>query len=156
ICRLDEIRGRAGPRSLRAWFAIGRSRASIRAHRCRTLRSGRPGDSAQDRAADLQCLAAPAATHAHRKSRPDSRRPRATSTANGRYTIMSETDLRSSYAWCEAVARKAARHFYPAFRLLPRAQRRAMCALYAFMRLTDDLADEPGNLPTKRGNLLRW
>ena len=69
---------------------------------------------------------------------------------------MSETDLRSSYAWCEAVARKAARHFYPAFRLLPRAQRRAMCALYAFMRLTDDLADEPGNLPTKRGNLLRW
>jgi len=69
---------------------------------------------------------------------------------------MSETDLRSSYAWCEAVARKAARHFYPAFRLLPRAQRRAMCALYAFMRLTDDLADEPGDLPTKRGNLLRW
>jgi phytoene/squalene synthetase len=36
-----------------------------------------------------------------------------------------------SYAYCERVARTQAANFYPAFRVLPRPQRRAMCALYA-------------------------
>src|SRR6185437_6832039 len=48
-----------------------------------------------------------------------------------------------SYAWCERLARRQAGNFYHAFRLLPSAQRRAMCALYAFLRVADDLTDGP-------------
>lgn len=62
----------------------------------------------------------------------------------------------ASYRWCEEVARKQAGNFYHAFRLLPRPQRRAMCALYAFMRRTDDLADEPGKVVDKRRDLAEW
>jgi len=50
-----------------------------------------------------------------------------------------------SRAWCRKVARTQAGNFFPAFRLLPRDQFEGMCALYAFMRATDDLADEPGS-----------
>lgn len=53
------------------------------------------------------------------------------------------TPLGRSYAYCERLARREAANFYPAFRLLPRPQRLAMCALYAYMRVTDDLADSP-------------
>lgn len=52
--------------------------------------------------------------------------------------------LAKSRAWCRRVARNQAGNFFPAFRLLPRDQFEGMCALYAFMRATDDLADEPG------------
>ena len=48
----------------------------------------------------------------------------------------------SAYA-AEAVARHKARNFYYGFLLLPPHLRRSMCALYAFMRRTDDLADDP-------------
>jgi phytoene synthase len=54
------------------------------------------------------------------------------------------TDLERSYRHCRAVARHRARNFYYSFLLLPRAQRNAMCAVYAFMRYSDDLSDEPG------------
>ena len=46
-----------------------------------------------------------------------------------------------SYAYCERLARREAGNFYHAFQILPRSQRRAMSALYAYMRVTDDLAD---------------
>jgi phytoene synthase len=61
-----------------------------------------------------------------------------------------------SFAYCERLARRAAANFYPAFRLLPADQRRGMCALYAFMRVADDLADEPGVLDAKRQALDAW
>ena len=61
-----------------------------------------------------------------------------------------------SYRWCEDVARREAGNFYPAFLLLPAPRRRAMCALYAFMRIADDLSDEPGPLPEKRARLADW
>lgn len=51
--------------------------------------------------------------------------------------------LGASHAWCRDVARTKAGNFYPAFGLLPTGQHRAMCALYAFLRVTDDIADEP-------------
>ncbi len=53
-------------------------------------------------------------------------------------------ELLRSRAWCQRVARTQAGNFFPAFRLLPRDQFDGMCALYAFMRATDDLADDPG------------
>jgi 15-cis-phytoene synthase len=48
-----------------------------------------------------------------------------------------------SYAWCERVARRQAKNFYYSFLLLSPPQRRAMCAIYAFMRYCDDLSDDP-------------
>jgi phytoene synthase len=64
--------------------------------------------------------------------------------------------LAESYAYCERLARREAGNFYHAFRLLPRPQRRALCALYAFMRVADDLSDDPGPTPERRAALAGW
>lgn len=50
--------------------------------------------------------------------------------------------LATSYAHCRQVMRRTATNFHYSFLVLPRAKRRAMCALYAFARLTDDLGDD--------------
>jgi phytoene synthase len=52
--------------------------------------------------------------------------------------------LESSYAWCRQIARTRAANFYYSFLLLDGPRRDAMCAIYAFMRICDDLSDEPG------------
>jgi phytoene synthase len=64
--------------------------------------------------------------------------------------------LAASYDACARVARRQAGNFYPSFLLLPADRRRSMCALYAFMRRTDDIADEPGTLAAKRAALGDW
>src|SRR5438128_12496853 len=64
--------------------------------------------------------------------------------------------LARSYRYCERIARREAGNFYPAFRILPRDQRRAMCALYAFLRIADDLGDGPGDAVSKRRELAEW
>ncbi len=64
--------------------------------------------------------------------------------------------LRESYRFCDTLARREARNFYYSFLLLPPSRRRAMCALYAFMRHTDDLADEPGTAEEKARALADW
>jgi 15-cis-phytoene synthase len=53
-------------------------------------------------------------------------------------------NVEQSYAHCEQVARAQAKNFYVTFLLLSRDQRRAMCAIYAFMRYCDDLSDDAG------------
>ena len=63
------------------------------------------------------------------------------------------TSLEDSYAFCRRVAQRRAKNFYYSFVLLPREQRNAMCAIYAFMRYCDDLSDEPG---ASREPLERW
>jgi 15-cis-phytoene synthase len=63
--------------------------------------------------------------------------------------------LDASYACCRRVARQRARNFYYSFRLLDRARRDAMCAIYAFMRECDDLSDEPA-AGDARAALARW
>jgi 15-cis-phytoene synthase len=62
----------------------------------------------------------------------------------------------ASYDHCRAIVRRAGSNFPLAFRLLPPAGRRAMDALYAFMRLTDDLADEAGAIAEQRLRLREW
>jgi phytoene synthase len=47
----------------------------------------------------------------------------------------------ASYGFCEQVARREAKNFYYSFLLLDAERRRAMCAVYAFMRYCDDLSD---------------
>jgi phytoene synthase len=64
--------------------------------------------------------------------------------------------LRESYRFCGALSRREAKNFYYAFLLLPRERRRSMCALYAFLRHTDDLADEPGPDEQKARALESW
>jgi len=67
-----------------------------------------------------------------------------------------EDALRESYRICAQVSRREAKNFYWSFLLLPPDRRRSMCALYAFMRRTDDLADEPGDPSAKRAALESW
>lgn len=63
------------------------------------------------------------------------------------------TSLDASYRHCESVARRRARNFYYSFLALPASRRRAMCALYAFMRECDDLSDGER---ASRENLRQW
>jgi squalene synthase HpnC/squalene synthase HpnD len=65
-------------------------------------------------------------------------------------------NLARSYEECRRVARTAASNFYYAFFLLPSAKRDALCALYAFMRLVDDVSDSPGDAAEKQRGLARW
>lgn len=58
-----------------------------------------------------------------------------------------------SYEYCRRVARSRAKNFYYSFLLLSAQQRKAMCAIYAFMRYCDDLSDEPG---ATRAAIDRW
>jgi phytoene synthase len=54
------------------------------------------------------------------------------------------------------VARTKARNFYYSFLALPRAKRRALCAIYAFMRFTDDISDRQGDGSQKAADLNLW
>jgi len=64
--------------------------------------------------------------------------------------------LRASYAECNRIARASGSSFYLAFYGLRKEKRNALCALYAFMRLVDNVSDEPGDLEAKRRGLARW
>ena len=64
--------------------------------------------------------------------------------------------LAESYAECDRIARASHSNFYYAFFLLPKAKRDALAALYAFMRLVDDVADEAGDLAAKQRGLAMW
>jgi len=50
--------------------------------------------------------------------------------------------LNEAYALCRTIARREAKNFYYAFVALPAPRRNAICAIYAFMRQADDLADD--------------
>jgi phytoene synthase len=56
-----------------------------------------------------------------------------------------------SYAECHRIARGARSNFYYAFYLLPKPKRDGLAALYAFMRLIDDVADDAENVETRSG-----
>jgi len=64
--------------------------------------------------------------------------------------------LAESYLYCRHIARRRARNFYYSFLLLPRAQRDAVCAVYAFMRYSDDLSDEPARREQAEAAVERW
>jgi phytoene synthase len=56
--------------------------------------------------------------------------------------------IADAYRHCEALTREQAGNFYYGIRLLPGPKRRAMCAVYAFARLIDDIGD--GEEPAAR------
>jgi phytoene synthase len=47
-----------------------------------------------------------------------------------------------AYSVCRSITRSAAKNFYYAFLVLPTAKRQALCAVYAYMRRCDDIADD--------------
>ncbi len=49
--------------------------------------------------------------------------------------------LPDAYAWCRAVVARSGTNFGVAIRLLPKAKRDAICAIYAHCRIADDIAD---------------
>lgn len=65
--------------------------------------------------------------------------------------------LEESYGYCHGLMRRAARNFYYGMRLLPENQRGAMYALYSYMRLCDDIADEvPAGNDDRMERLEAW
>jgi phytoene synthase len=52
-------------------------------------------------------------------------------------------EVAAAYAHCAGVVRHSGSSFAPTFWMLPPPKRRALCAVYAFCRLADDLADDP-------------
>jgi phytoene synthase len=62
-----------------------------------------------------------------------------------------------AYRLCRDLARREAKNFYWAFRVLPRHKSDAMCAVYAFMRRADDISDdESKSLETRRAEMSAW
>jgi phytoene synthase len=55
--------------------------------------------------------------------------------------VSSPASLDEAFRHCEAVTRAEAANFFYGIRLLPRARRRAICAVYAFARRVDDIGD---------------
>ena len=78
------------------------------------------------------------------------------SAGRGMRAPRSDREASASYEECRRVARNASSNFYYSFFLLPRSKRDALCALYAFMRLVDDVSDTPGELAEKQRGLARW
>jgi phytoene synthase len=66
------------------------------------------------------------------------------------------TSVAESYEECQRIVKAAHSNFYYAFFLLPKPKRDALTALYAFMRLVDDVADEGDQVADKQRNLARW
>ena len=65
--------------------------------------------------------------------------------------------INKAYAVCRSIARREAKNFYYAFIALPTARRNAMCAIYAFMRRADDLADDESfSVAERRVHLNEW
>jgi phytoene synthase len=62
-----------------------------------------------------------------------------------------------AYAACREIARREAKNFYYAFRVLPEHKSDAMCAVYAFMRRADDIADDESiSVEQRRVTMSDW
>ena len=63
-------------------------------------------------------------------------------------------NVAEAYLECREIARREAKNFYYSFRVLPRHKSDAMCAVYAFMRRADDLADDESKTIEERRRLM--
>ena len=62
--------------------------------------------------------------------------------------------IAEAYAVCRGIAQREAKNFYYSFRVLPEHKRDAMCAVYAFMRRADDIADDETMLMAERREVM--
>ena len=66
-------------------------------------------------------------------------------------------ELEQAYGVCREIAKREAKNFYWAFRVLPQHKSDAMCAVYAFMRKADDLADDERlTIEQRREAMAKW
>ncbi len=65
-------------------------------------------------------------------------------------------DLIQSHRLCRQIARRTAKNFYYSFLTMPAAKRQALCAIYAFMRRSDDIADCTANPAVALAGLRQW
>ncbi len=89
-------------------------------------------------------------------SHPESRAAGSAFVGEQHAAPLRSTSVSDSYAFCHQIARAAHSNFYYAFFLLPKPKRDALAALYAFMRLVDDVADEGHDLAAKQRGLADW
>jgi phytoene synthase len=62
-----------------------------------------------------------------------------------------------AYSVCRGITRASAKNFYYGFLVLPKRKRQALCAVYAFMRRCDDIADDPAlSAAERRHKLDTW
>lgn len=62
-----------------------------------------------------------------------------------------------AYSVCRGITRERAKNFYYGFLVLPKIKRQALCAVYAFMRRCDDIADDPSlSARDRRQKLDTW
>ena len=87
-------------------------------------------------------------------SRAIARKPKPPSTENA--AAFSANSVAASYEECQRIIKAAHSNFYYAFYLLPKPKRNGLTALYAFMRLVDDVADEGDNVSDKQRGLAKW
>jgi phytoene synthase len=65
--------------------------------------------------------------------------------------------LNESYAFCQQLAKRTGKNFYYSFLTLPHEIRRQMCALYAYMRICDDIGDDASvDVEMRRRSLDDW
>jgi 15-cis-phytoene synthase len=65
--------------------------------------------------------------------------------------------LTMAYSVCRGITRSNAKNFYYAFLVLPKHKRESLCAVYAFMRRCDDIADDPAlSVEDRRYKLDVW
>jgi phytoene synthase len=65
--------------------------------------------------------------------------------------------IAEAYTVCREIAKREAKNFYYSFRVLPQHKSDAMCAIYAFMRRADDIADDESiPIEQRRVEMARW
>src|SRR6185312_14735341 len=69
---------------------------------------------------------------------------------NPPHFLPTESQLHMAYSVCRGITRERAKNFYYGFLVLPKRKRQALCAVYAFMRRCDDIADDPSLSPQDR------
>ena len=71
--------------------------------------------------------------------------------------LPTESQLHMAYSVCRSITRSNAKNFYYGFLLLPKRKRQALCAVYAFMRRCDDIADDSSRSASdRRERLDHW
>jgi phytoene synthase len=75
------------------------------------------------------------------------------------YAVPASYDAESvarAYAFCAETMRRSSSSFSAALWMMPRPKRQAIQAIYAFCRLADDIADDPGIGGDRKQLLVRW
>ena len=71
--------------------------------------------------------------------------------------VTSAARIAEAYRACREIARREAKNFYWAFRVLPQRKSDAMCAVYAFMRRADDISDDESKpIELRRMEMQQW